>query len=223
MLEKYIELLRPEIIKIFKNDSSGHDIGHLERTMNNALFLQKHEGGDELIIGTAAFLHDIHRVLQKERGKYCTPKESLPIVKELLEKVEFPIDKTDKVLHSIEHHEIYNWNESRSQVSDIETLILQDADNLDAIGAIGIARLFSYGGAHNIIMYEPDIPLNTNDDYDEENDDDESAIYHCHHKLFKLEDNMNTSTGKKLASDKTNYMKDYVNKFIEEWNGNYLL
>lgn len=210
MLEKYIELLRPEVKMIFNNDSSGHDIGHLIRTMNNALYLQKQEGGDELVIGVAAFLHDIHRVLQNEQGKYCSPKESLPKVKELLKKVQFPSDKIDMVLHSIEYHEVYNWHS-------------QDADNLDAIGAIGIARTFSYGGAHGVVMYEPEVPLNIADDYAEENGDDESTIHHFYHKLFKLGDNMNTATAKKLATSKINFMKVYVDEFMKEWNGTYTL
>lgn len=223
MLENYIDLLRPKVIEIFKKDSSGHDIGHLERTMNNALFLQKYEGGDEVVIGVSAFLHDIHRVLQNEQGKYCSPKESLPIVKKLLEEIQFPNDKIENVLHSIEYHEIYNWHNSSNQVTDIETLILQDADNLDAIGAIGVARTFSYGGAHGVVMYEPRVPLNTNDDYAEENGDDESTIHHFYHKLFKLGDNMNTNTASKLAKEKTDFMKQYVDEFMKEWNGTYTL
>lgn len=221
MLEKYINLLRPEVKTIFSKDSSSHNISHLERTMNNALFLQKYEGGDELVIGVSAFLHDVHRILQNEKGKYCTPKESLPIIEELLNKVQFPEDKIKKVLHSIEFHEIYNWHNPKNQVNDIETLILQDADNLDAIGAIGVARTFSYGGAHGVVMYEPEVPLNTADDYAEENGDDESTIHHFYHKLFKLGENMNTKTAKILADEKTEFMKKYVDEFLKEWNGTY--
>lgn len=223
MLEKYINILRPFVKELFAKDSSGHDVSHLERTMNNALFLQKYEGGDELVIGVAAFLHDVHRVLQKETGKYCTPKESLPIIAELLNKIDFPIDKIEKVLHSIEYHEVYNWHDPEQQTTDIETLILQDADNLDAIGAIGIARTFSYGGAYGVAMYEPDVPLNANIDYAEENGSDKSTIHHFYHKLFRLKDNMNTKTAKTLAYEKTEYMKQYVDEFLKEWNGTYKL
>lgn len=221
MLENFINLLRPEVKAIFAKDSSGHDISHLERTMNNALFLQKYEGGDELVIGVSAFLHDVHRVLQNKKGKYCTPKESLPIIEELLNKIDFPTDKIEMVLHSIEYHEIYNWHSPEKQTTNIETLILQDADNLDAIGAIGVARTFSYGGAHGVVMYEPNVPLNTNNDYSEENGDDGSTIHHFYHKLFKLGENMNTNTAKTLANEKTEFMKRYVDEFLKEWNGSY--
>jgi len=221
MLENYINLLRPEVKILFSKDSSGHDIGHLERTMNNALFLQKHEGGDELVIGVSAFLHDIHRVIQNEQKKYCSPKESLPTIKGLLEKVNFPIDKIEAVLHAIEFHEVYNWHSQEKQTSDINTLILQDADNLDAIGAIGIARAFTYGGYHEMAIYEPDIPLNENNDYAEENGNSKSTIHHFYHKLFKLGEHMNTKTAKLLAKQKNEYMRTYVEEFMKEWNGTY--
>lgn len=84
MLEKYIEVIKPYIIELFKNDSSGHDISHLIRTMNIALNLCKKENGDELIVGISAFMHDIHRIMQNETGKFVSPKNSLPKVREIL-------------------------------------------------------------------------------------------------------------------------------------------
>lgn len=221
MLEKFIDLLRPEVKKFFKDDSSGHDINHLERTMKMALFLQSSEGGDELVIGVAAYLHDVHRILQNENGRYCSPKESLPIIEKLLNDVKFPEEKIPKVLHLIEYHEVYNWNKEE-QVNDIETLILQDADNMDTIGAMGIARSFSYGGANNRPLFDPNVPLNYNDDYKEENGNkDASTIHHFYHKLFKLGDNMNTNTAKILAKEKIDFIKAFVDKFMDEWNSKF--
>jgi uncharacterized protein len=221
MLDTYIELLRPEVEKFFAKDSSGHDISHLTRTMNNALFLQKHEGGDKLVIGVAAFLHDVHRMMKSDKGGYCSPLESLPTVKNFLELVDFPNDKIEKVLHCIEYHEIYNWHHPSNQTDMIEALIVQDADNLDAIGAIGIARTFTYGGAHGLVMYDSKVPLDTTDDYAEESGYDASTIHHFYHKLFKLDDNMNTKTAQKIAVQKTEFMKLYVDTFLNEWNGIY--
>ncbi|MDD3187085.1 MAG: HD domain-containing protein [Bacilli bacterium] len=221
ILDNYIELLRPIVEEIFEEESSGHDISHLERTMKNALFIQRYEGGDELVIGVATFLHDIHRIMQNEKGRYCTPKESLSKIEEILNSVDFPKDKLSLVMHAIEYHEVYNWDKNVKQVEDIETLILQDADNLDAIGAIGIARTFNYGGAHGVNMYNPNIPLITDDSYSEDSDIEASTIHHFYHKLFKLGDNMNTKTAKILASDKIDFMKNYVDVFIKEWNGDY--
>ena len=218
MLEKYIDELKPYVIDLFKKDSSGHDISHLIRTMNLALYLHEKEGGDKIVVGIAAFLHDIHRIMQNESGNYVSPKESIPKVQELLSNIDLTSEQVDKICYSIEHHEHYNWN--GNNVDDINTLILRDADNLDAIGAIGIGRTFAYGGSHNVMMYNEDIPLNESDDYSEINGDDPSTLHHFYHKLFKLGDNMNTQTAKVIANDRVNYMKDFVNEFLKEWNCN---
>lgn len=218
MLEEYIKKLRPEVEKLFSADSSGHDIGHLERTMNNALFIQKHEGGDELIIGVSAFLHDVHRILCKDLGKYCSPKESLPTINEILKKVNFPEEKINKVLSTIEFHEEYNWNNSENKNTNIETLILQDADNLEAIGAIGIARCFFYASTYNIPMYDSNIPINEKNDFSEEGEDDPSSIHHFYHKLLKIGEHMNTKTARELAKKRTKFVEEFIKELMEEWN-----
>ncbi len=219
MLEKYIEQLKPIVLDYFKKDSSGHDISHLERTMRTALYLQEKEGGDKIIIGIPSFLHDVHRIMQNERGVFVSPKDSLDTIKEILSNIDLSEEQVEKICYCIEYHEQYNWN--GNNVNDINTLILQDADNLDGIGAIGIGRTFSYGGSHNIIMYSEKTPLNENNDYSEFNGDDESTIHHFYHKLFKLGDNMNTQTGKELAKKRIDFMKLFVKEFLNEWNANY--
>ena len=211
------KLVRFLINKLFKNDSSGHDISHLIRTMNIALNLCKKENGDELIVGISAFMHDIHRIMQNETGKFVSPKDSLPKVREILSNTDLSEEIINKICYCIEYHEIYNWN--GNNIDDINTLILQDADNLDAIGAIGIGRTFSYGGAHNVKMYDENSPLETLEKYSEEKGDDPSTIHHFYHKLFKLADNMNTKSAKEQAKYRTEYMKNFVNEFLEEWNG----
>jgi Predicted HD superfamily hydrolase len=219
MLNTYIEQLKPEVLRLFSNDSSGHDITHLERTLNLALSIQKQEGGDKIIIGISAFLHDVHRIMQNETGKFVSPKDSLGKVKKILSVTNLTEKQISQILYCIEHHEIYNWNNSQNNENDINTLILQDADNLDAIGAIGVARSFSYGGANKIIMYNNSISLEMLNDYSEENGNDESTIHHFYHKLFKLGEYMNTNTARTLAKARTHFMKEFVNEFLAEWNG----
>ena len=219
MLEEYIEQLKPYVIELFKSDSSGHDISHLIRTMKTALYIQEKEGGDRIIVGISAFLHDIHRIMQNESGKFVSPKDSIPKVKDILSHINLSEEQINKICYCIEYHEEYNWN--GKNVEDINTLILQDADNLDAIGAIGIGRTFAYGGSHNVIMYDDSVPLNENNDYSEANGDDPSTIHHFYHKLFKLGNNMNTKTAKELANKRTEFMKDFVKEFLNEWNANY--
>lgn len=219
MLEKYIEDLKPYVIELFKDDSSGHDISHLERTMKIALYIQQKEGGDRIVIGIAAFLHDIHRIMQQENGRFVSPKDSLPKVKEILSHIDLSNEQINSICYAIEYHEMYNWNDNN--VTDLNALILQDADNLDAIGAIGIGRTFSYGGANNMKMYDENYPLNGDNNYEEKNDSSISSIHHFYDKLFKLGDNMNTNTAKKLAKLRTDFMKDFVKEFINEWNGDF--
>lgn len=217
MLEDYIKIIKPYIIELFSEESSGHDISHLTRTMNIAVNLCKKENGDELIVGISAFMHDIHRIMQNETGKFVSPKDSLSKVKEILSNTDLNRNIIDKICYCIEFHENYNWN--GNNVEDINTLILQDADNLDAIGAIGVGRTFSYGGAHNVKMYDEEAPLNSAEDYAEENGDDPSTIHHFYHKLFRLANNMNTETARKQAIERTEFMKVFVNEFLQEWNG----
>jgi len=217
MLEEYIKIIKPYIIDLFKDDSSGHDISHLTRTMNIAVNLCEKENGDKLIVGIAAFMHDIHRIMQNESGKFVSPKESLPKVREILNHTDLSEEIKDKICFAIEYHEEYNWN--GNNVNDINTLILQDADNMDAIGAIGIGRTFSYGGAHNVVMFDEESPLEMEENYAEHKGNDPSTIHHFYHKLFKLADNMNTKTAQNKAIERTEFMKAFVNEFLDEWNG----
>lgn len=218
MLEKYIDIIKPYIMELFKNDSSGHDISHLIRTMNIAIKLCDKENGDKLIVGIAAFMHDIHRIMQNETGSFVSPKDSISKLKEILEKTNLSLDVIEKICYCIEFHEEYNWN--GKNVTNQNALILQDADNLDAIGAIGIGKIFLYGGAHNVIMYDDSIPLDIEEKYSEESRDDPSTIHHFYHKLFKLKDNMNTKTAKEIAVDRVTYMQNFISEFLVEWNGN---
>ena len=98
------------------------------------------EGGDRIVIGIAAFLHDVHRIMQNEMGTFVSPKDSLETIKKILSKIDLSNEQVEKICYCIEYHEQYNWN--GNNVDDINTLILQDADNLDAIGAIGLVECF---------------------------------------------------------------------------------
>ena len=219
MLEDYINKLRPLVLELFSKDSSGHDISHLERTMKIALLLQKYEGGDRIVVGLAAFLHDVHRIMQAESGKFVSPKDSLGKVKEILDTIDLDENQVNQILHCIEYHEVYNWNDPTNKENDINTLILQDADNLDAIGAIGLGRTFTYGGSHKVPMFDTNVPLDFTKPYAEEMGNDASVIHHCYHKLFKLGDYMNTNKAKELAFERTEFMKKFVDEFLKEWNG----
>lgn len=221
MLKDYIDKLIPIIKEMCnKNKTGGHDINHFLRTMKIALYLQTKEGGDQLIIGIAGFLHDVHRLMQSERNEYVMPKDSLDRVLEIVELANLDLsdEQINKILFCIEHHEDYNW--SGFNVDDINTLIVQDADNLDAIGAIGIGRSFGYAAINNQPFYDDKIPLEKFDGY-EEKLKDVSNIHFLNNKLIKLGDNMNTKTAKLIAQDRVEFIKNFINEYIKEWNANY--
>lgn len=217
-MDMIIEKLEKQIHSMFHKESSGHDIHHLRRTYNLAMKLQENEGGDRLIIGVSAYLHDVHRIIQNETGKHCSPKDSLPEVKKILDKIDLNEEQNERILHCIELHEEYAFSKEGVTAGDIETLIVQDADNLDGIGAIGIGRTFSYNGAHGIPMWEPDIPFSTEEYYDE-SIHDPSAVHHFKNKLMRLADHMNTATAKRMAKKRNEFMHDFFEQFFAEWEG----
>lgn len=211
-------LLEKETMNLFRGESSGHDIYHLIRVRRLALEIQKYEGGDRLVVGVAAFLHDIHRAMSVKQGRYVAPDESLELVEEIISKViELPLDIVKKILHCIEHHEEYSFGVGGKIAQDLETQIVQDADNLDAIGAIGVARAFMYGGARKIPMYLPGVPLEATDGYTEAREN-VSEIHHFYDKMLRIPDDMNTETGRRLAISRHQFVESFLRQFFDEWN-----
>lgn len=210
-----LDKIEEEIKKDFSSESSGHDFYHIKRVLHLALLIQKREGGDKTVIAVSAMLHDVHRLIQSETGKYCSPQDSLPKVRRILEKSGLPKDKISKILHCVEHHEQYGFSNNGKTVKDVETLILQDADRIDAIGAIGIARVFAYGGAYKIPMWVPDIPLESKK-YEHEKHDP-SLMHHFYNKLLRLKDDMNTETGGKIALKRHKFLEVFLKEFFKEW------
>ncbi len=216
-MEEIFKSVEGAVIEMFLSETSGNDINHLRRVFNVALHIQSVEGGDRLVIGTSALVHDVHRLMEKEVGKFVPPKDSLSKVEEILKNISFPADKLQNVLHSVEFHEEYGFSDIGKTVNDIETLILQDADNLDAIGAIGIARTFSFGGSYGVTMW--DIEKAFDRQTFDESTRDPSTIHHFYSKLLKLKDNMNTKTGKAMAEERHKFMELYLKHFFAEWKG----
>jgi len=218
-MDNILDKIEKETKRVFFNEASGHDFYHLERVMNLAQTLQKKEGGDLEIISVSALVHDLHRLMQGS-GRYFQPKDSLPKVREILQAAGLPEEKIEKVLHCVEFHEEYPFSIHGQTVKDIETLVLQDADRLDAIGAMGIARAFAFGGTHNVPIWDPELPLpGANAKYDETKESDPSEIHHFYSKLLRLKDNMNTKTGKKMAASRHKFMEFYLKEFFKEWSG----
>lgn len=220
MIKEYIKSLEPYVLEMFKDDYTGHDIKHLERTMKTALYIcNKEKKGDKLIVALAAYLHDIHRIIQAKEKRFVSPKETLPVARELLSHVDLTEEQIEKICYCIEYHEEYNWN--GKNVKDINALIVQDADNIDALGAIGLARTFNYGGSYKKRMFDEDKSLDLPEDFVEEVADNYATINHLFYKELRLEKYMNTKTATKIAKKRTKFMRKFIKNFIEEWKANY--
>lgn len=212
------KILKNEVKKFLGKDSGGHDYYHSERVFNNALTLRESEGGDELVIGCAALVHDICRPWEKETGKSHFGGEALEIIRTLLKKVDIDSKVIQQILDVVREHDIYNWT-GGNKSKPLEVQIIQDADRLDAIGAIGIARVFAFGGGHDRLMWEPQENLDFTSNFVDSPSHKSSSIAHFYEKLLKLKDSMNTATGLKLAQGRHEYMEKFLDQFFAEWKG----
>lgn len=209
--------LKKEVQHFLSQESSGHDYHHAVRVYNNAHTLQSQEGGDLEIIGAAALVHDICRPWEKKTGKLHFGPEALEIIKNVLIKANISANKIESVLEVVAYHDIYDWSEKIEKKS-IELQIVQDADNLDAIGAMGIARTFAFGGAYGLSLYNPGENLDFDTDFVENPNNRKSSIAHFYEKLLRLKENMNTKTGRKLAKKRHDFMENFLTQFFNEWN-----
>lgn len=220
MIDTKFEKLVEEVKSFLEDESSGHDFYHAERVYNNAIYIQSKEGGDKFVIGASALVHDICRPWEKKTGKPHFGPEALEIIKEVLHKAEVDTTKIEAILKVVELHDIYDWTEKMDDKS-IELQVVQDADNLDAIGAIGIARTFAFGGHYQRPMYIPGENLDFDKDFVEDPNHRTSTIAHFYEKLLKLKENMNTTTGVKLGEQRHQVMQDFLDQFFNEWEGKY--
>lgn len=196
---------------------AGHDWFHTQRVFRNALLLAKDEDVDVLIVSLGALLHDI------ADAKFHDGDETLgpTIAKQFLESLEVDEEIIEEVV-SIINHISYKNSLSNKDMNppSIELQVVQDADRLDAIGAIGIARAFHYGGYKNRTLYDPEIPPNLEMSKEEYKNSKSPTINHFYEKLLLLKDKMNTISGKKIAEDRHLFLLKYLEHFYEEWNGN---
>ncbi|MGC6285665.1 MAG: HD domain-containing protein [Polaribacter sp.] len=212
------ELIK-ETITFVKNELSsaegGHDWFHIERVYKNALLISKTETVDELIVGLAALLHDI------ADSKFHNGDESIGPNKasEFLSEMNVDERIIRQVVEIISEMSFKNSIGEKTRERSLEFQVVQDADRLDAIGAIGIARCFNYGGFKNRKLYDPEIAPNLNMTKEEYKKSDAPTINHFYEKLLLLKDKMNTKTGKQIAEERHSFMEGYLKQFYAEWNG----
>jgi uncharacterized protein len=192
----------------------GHDWYHIERVWNTARYIREREGsGDLLTIELASLLHDISDAKfnggDDEKGSEMAGNFLMKqgVDEEMVEHIQ-----------TIIKHVSYKGGFSQDQISTIEFQIVQDADRLDAIGAIGIARAFNYGGFKNRPIHLPEKPLQEYDDSKAYHKSDAPTINHFYEKLMKLKDLMNTATGMQMAKERHDYMLGFLDRFYSEWD-----
>ncbi|AHG02567.1 phosphohydrolase [Halobacterium sp. DL1] len=202
-------------------DASGHDLHHAWRVNRVGTRIAEAEGADPRVVGGAALVHDLHRV----RGDGFThPEETLPEIREILADADVPPELVDPICHCVAVHEEYSFEDDPLTAETLEAEVLQDADNLDAIGAVGVARAFQFGGAHGNLLWDPDRPLPDPDDpYRKDGHDDHdgpaSTYHHFHAKLLRLHENMNTETGRDIAAERHAFLEEFAERFEKEWYG----
>lgn len=194
----------------------GHDWFHIQRVFNNTLLLAKDEKVNILVVSLAALLHDIADPKFHDGDESIGPR----MAKDFLISLNVDNKVISHVIKIIENMSFKNSLEKdkKSFVSK-ELHVVQDADRLDAIGAIGIARAFNYGGFKNRELYNPSITPNLTMTKEEYKKSTAPTINHFYEKLLLLKDKMNTITGKNIANQRHKFMLDYLEQFYQEWNG----
>lgn len=194
------------------NAEGGHDWFHTERVYKTALLIAKTENVDVFIVSLGALLHDIADSKFHNGDETIGPKTA----REFLFKINVDSAVIEHVVKIIENISFKGGNEKQTFNSP-ELEVIQDADRLDAIGAIGIARCFNYGGFKNRPLYNPEIKPNLSMSKDEYKTSNAPTINHFYEKLLLLKDRMHTKTGKAIALERHNFMLKFLDQFYKEW------
>lgn len=211
MIEKTKSFVKEQLF----GEGSGHDYFHVERVYKTALYLAKKESADLFIVSLASLLHDI------DDWKFSIDNATNTLnIEKFMSSINVPDDIIKKVTSIIKTISFKGGIVSSKQETK-EGMVTQDADRLDAIGAIGIARTFAFGGSKNHLLYNPSIPPKDFNSLDEVKFKDNHTINHFYEKLLKLKDLMNTETGKELAEKRHKYMEDFLKQFYSEWECKY--
>jgi uncharacterized protein len=197
-----------------ENAEGGHDWFHIERVYKNAILIARNEDCDLTVVKLGALLHDIADSKFHDGDETIGPK----IAREFLEKENVTEEIVQHVINIIENISFKGGNFQKKFHSK-ELEIVQDADRLDAIGAIGIARTFNYGGFKNRPLYNPAIAPKLNMNKEEYKNSASPTLNHFYEKLLLLKDKMNTETGKKIALERHKYMDNFLSQFYSEWDG----
>lgn len=207
-VQQTINFVREEL----EGEGTGHDWWHIDRVTNTARRIAKQEGADLFICTMAALLHDL-----ADEKLFESEEVGIKRVRDWLEAIEVVSEEKEQIITIIQTISYKGGN--GPELTNLEAQVVQDADRLDAIGAIGIARCFTYAGSKGHVLHHPDLKPRTSITKEEYRGSAGTAINHFYEKLLKLKDLMNTKTGKMLAKQRHQYMKQFLDQFFYEWEG----
>lgn len=210
LIDKTIAFVKEKL----DNAEGGHDWFHIERVYKNSILIAQEEECDLIVVKLGALLHDIADSKFHDGDETIGPKTA----RAFLESENVFEETINHVINIIENISFKGGN-FENKFSSKELEIVQDADRLDAIGAIGIARTFNYGGFKNRALYNPSIAPNLNMSKEEYKNSNSPTLNHFYEKLLLLKDKMNTATGKKIALERHKYMENFLSQFYAEWEG----
>ena len=211
-MEQLVQNATKFIKEIFQNDFSGHDFFHSMRVYRTAINIAEAEHADMEVVALAALLHDVD-----DRKLSPMTAEKKENAARFMRSQNVPESEIRQVCQIIDEVSFKGTDSVRP--STPEGKCVQDADRLDALGAIGIARTFAYGGSHNRAIYDPELPPQTAMNQAQYYSSKSTSLNHFYEKLFLLEGMMNTETGKAIARKRTQYMQQFVDEFLNEWDG----
>lgn len=207
-------ILRTEnyVRQILEDDHSGHDWWHIVRVRNIAIELAVKEEANQFIVELAALLHDVadEKLIKDE-------EEGIKQIENWLTNLTVSSEDVNHIIEIIKNMSFKGGNNAPLQT--IEGKIVQDADRLDAIGAIGIARTFAFAGSRGSLIYDPTIEIRESMTKEEYRNGKSTAINHFYEKLLKLSKLMNTDSAKQMAEGRHRFMEEYLDQFYREWNG----
>ena len=213
--QELVEATKVFVKQQLENAEGGHDWFHTIRVFNNVKLIAKGENVDDLVVALGALLHDIADSKFHDGDETIGPR----IAREFLFEHNVDSSVIEHVVKIIENISFNKSLEAGEKFTSLELQVVQDADRLDAIGAIGIARCFNYGGFKNRKLFDPDIQPNLNMTKEEYKKSKGPTINHFYEKLLLLKDKMNTKTGKQIAKERHRYMEQFLDQFYAEWDG----
>lgn len=218
MSETIINKTKDYVRNLLSDDGSGHDWWHIYRVWNTAKLIGKKEGADMIVVELAALLHDVaDRKFNEGDVKAGTAKvrkflSSLKVKRQVA-------DHVCEIVSTCSFATSFTGTGKRKQMKTLEGKVVQDADRLDAIGAIGTARTFAYGGSRNHPMYSPGSKPKKHMTTEEYVKGESHTINHFYEKLLLLKDLMNTGTAKRIAAKRHAFMEKFLDRFFKEWVG----